>query len=348
MRLTEGQYHQLTSANNKGVCFPEYPCLQPGMMEETTDNQLMTNKWVIPEESMSLLPSVVRGMSPMEEMERRRRGIRFIKYMMRYLTFEKVIQGDTLDQTKTPRIFPTAVHFYHRFYTIHPFQIFNEYIIAVTCVFHAAKVEEHILPVDRVLELARMTATSLPGVHLPDELSFHNGGWAAIWKEEVIDTEFLMFTTVNPMRFLFTNVYGFILLYLKKWSGIAVKEEVAVRIRDKAFAIASDIYSCGCTLVVTESTRMIATMCLMVVLKQLKLEISDWNGRLENQLFWFHAGDITTTVEKLKKMEETFFAHLKQYNVFKARIEKMKKKGVSPTSDYGSESETECLSVFKC
>jgi len=44
------------------------------------------------------------------------------------------------------------------------------------------------------------------------------------------------------MRFLFNNVYGFILLYLKKWTDVAVKEEVAVRIRDKAFAIASDVY----------------------------------------------------------------------------------------------------------
>jgi len=56
-------------------------------------------------------------------------------------------------------------------------------------VFHAAKVEEHVLPVDRILDLARMTASSLPGVHLPEELSFHNGGWAAIWKVHSLSFE---------------------------------------------------------------------------------------------------------------------------------------------------------------
>jgi len=94
----------------------------------TAVNQLKTNKWTIPEECMQELPSVVRGMNLMEEMERRRRGVHFIENMMSYFTFEKVIQGETLDETKAPRVFPTAVHMFHRFYTFHPFQIFNEYV----------------------------------------------------------------------------------------------------------------------------------------------------------------------------------------------------------------------------
>lgn len=97
-------------------------------LKEADTNQLLSNKWYVPEELMKETPSVVRGMSVAEEMEYRRRGIRFIKYMMRYLTFEKIIQGNTLDQTKTPRVFPTAVHIFHRFYTVHPFQFFNEYV----------------------------------------------------------------------------------------------------------------------------------------------------------------------------------------------------------------------------
>lgn len=139
---------------------------------------------------------------------------------------------------------------------------------AVACVFHAAKIEEHILPINRILELARINATSLPWVKIPEELSFDKPGWLALWKvhipelfkltftfwavalkqmvaifqNEVSETEFLVFTTVNPMRFLFVNVYGFILLYLRKWVGLAVKEDEAVKIRDRAFTIASDVY----------------------------------------------------------------------------------------------------------
>lgn len=127
-------------------------------------NQLLCNKWYVPEELMKETPSVVRGMSVAEEMEYRRRGIRFIKYMMRYLTFEKIIQGSTLDQTKTPRVFPTAVHIFHRFYTVHPFQFFNEYVRFASlclCIFYFQTLIYHysstnITPNDLVLYIYRL------------------------------------------------------------------------------------------------------------------------------------------------------------------------------------------------
>lgn len=100
--------------------------MEPTEAEEY--NELLGCKWNVPDEVMKQTPSVKRGMSMADEMEARRRGIRFIKYMMRYLTFEKVIQGNTLELTKTPRVFPTAVHVFHRFYTVHPLQFFNEYV----------------------------------------------------------------------------------------------------------------------------------------------------------------------------------------------------------------------------
>lgn len=99
-----------------------------GTFSDREYNEQLGGKWSIPEEFIHKSPSVVRGMSFAQETEHRRRGVRFIKYMMRYLTFEKIIQGSTIDLTKTPRVFPTAVHMFHRFYTVHPFQYFNEYV----------------------------------------------------------------------------------------------------------------------------------------------------------------------------------------------------------------------------
>lgn len=78
-------------------------------------------------------------------------------------------------------------------------------------------------------------------------------------------------------------------------------------------------------------------MCLMMVLKNYNITITNWSGRTESQLYWYHAGDTSTTLEKLKKMERDFLAQLKQYNLVKTTDDKNKVKGVSPSSDYGSE-----------
>lgn len=96
-------------------------------------------------------------------------------------------------------------------------------------------------------------------------------------------------------------------------------------------------FSCGCPLIVTEQARTVATMCLMMALRHFKVTITDWKGKTESQHNWYQTGDASLSLEKLKKMEQTFLAHLKQYNLVKTMDDKNKVKGVSPSSDYGSE-----------
>lgn len=87
---------------------------------------------------------------------------------------------------------------------------------------------------------------------------------------------------------------------------------------------------------VTESTRAVAAMCLTMVLKRLNITVKNASEKTEGHPWYFIPGE-DSSLEKLKAMESEFLAHLKQYNSVKAIDDKSKPKGVSPSSDYGSE-----------
>lgn len=53
---------------------------------------------------------------------------------------------------------------------------------AIACVFQATKIEEHVLPIAKILELAKVNSRSLTWVKIPKELSFENNDWMTLWK----------------------------------------------------------------------------------------------------------------------------------------------------------------------
>ncbi|RPA76020.1 cyclin-like protein, partial [Ascobolus immersus RN42] len=155
------------------------------------------NSWLFTPAELRHTPSILSGMPPREERERRAKGIHFILQV-----------GIAL---KVPQLtISTAAVFLHRFYMRQKMQVHHHYEIAATSLFLATKVEENMKKYDHLITEVIRVAQKNPKMPPVDRHSGDFWRWSDVIQEkEELMLEALCFDLHVPKS------YDFLLAFTK-------------------------------------------------------------------------------------------------------------------------------------
>lgn len=169
----------------------------------------------------------------------------------------------------------TGVVFYHRFYMFHSFNEFPRYMTATCCLFLAGKVEETPKKCKDIVKAAKSWLESKNLKPYADQFTDES------IKEIMIHERILLQTIKFDLQI--DHPYGYLLKYAKTLKG---NQEQIRSMVQMAWTFINDSY---CTTLCLQWEPEIIAIALMYLTSKLsKLEVTDWNQKLESKsLNWW-------------------------------------------------------------